>query len=258
MCLHNFIEDFKTGTVVCTFCGYVKSEILIENVDKPLTSNDFYSTKKKKFINQITDLADYLNLAVDSVVLAKDIYLKYTENNREKRFLPIVCLFISSNELGYLLDTNVFLNIFQNYNSYNENCNKKFKSCYERVDRFLKNKYTNFLNIKEKTNKTFDLENYYYEKFKNLFTMFIKKFPLLNLTNKDYRIVINNLVKITNDVSLTNKSEKGNFLVCLLNYEKCISFFKIHQSKKTETFKLFNLKAITFNKINQIFNKIQS
>ena len=111
-------------------------------------------------------------------------------------------------------------------------------------EKYLKEEYRDFrLLIIHNKNESFKIV------FKN-------SYPNAHLTNNELRHIINNLIKINNDLTLANKSEKCNFLICLLNNNKVKKFLIASKVNENDIVKSFGINKTTYKKINDIFNKI--
>ena len=175
---HIFFDDLKTATEICQRCGFVNNDILIE-IDSNLVENCILFDKNYKFINEIKNYAYTLNLSQDAITLATDIYNKYTKENKELRILPLVCLFLAAEKLGYSIEMPHFYHLFDNSQV------KKFKKYYERVEKFVK-----VSNFKNEQNKLL----YYFNKFEKIFFSFKTKHPYLKLNLNDFYLILDDFL----------------------------------------------------------------
>jgi hypothetical protein len=249
---HSFFDDYKSGCEVCRNCGLINQDILIENRTNFNDSCVFYDTKYK-YLYELKNYATYINLSQDAITLATDLYINYTEKNNERRILPVVCLYLASEELGYSFEAVSFHHAYESLNSNCDSCSRKFKSCYEKVEKFIETNYSDYLKLNNK-NKQIVL----FDKFEFLFNSFRNKYPCSELTYKDFKLLLNNLAFIGNDLSLINKSKKGNFLVCLLNYTKVKNFLYRYNITDREVIKFYGMNSVSFKKINEIYCKIMN
>ena len=250
-CLHEKYDDYNTGTEVCIKCGLVFENNLLVSTnnfcpEKALMFNKELEETQYRWINDINIFADFLNIKQDSIELARSIYKDYLKFKKERKILPIICLFYSSKILNYTLDRKNFLNVYENYYSdvFSE---KKFRNYSNKLNNYIKTEYESFGKHSNLINQTQD-QLYYYENYYSFF-LYYKSLESCKLTNLDYKKIIDDLYLKLKDVCLINKSLDGVFLVCFMTFTESFN-------REKEFCKYFNLNASCLKTIKNIYNKI--
>jgi transcription initiation factor TFIIIB Brf1 subunit/transcription initiation factor TFIIB len=199
-CLHQYIDDYTSGTVVCIQCGDVSSIVLIDDTQEYrfFEKERFHYTSCSKDINGDDEFKEYdnnifelknqcerLNLKNDCIEYAILLFKKYNKI-KNKKLLIDACIYVASEKFSYSLI--------------------KFNDIVK--DPSL-NKIINHISEQLTTNQKSLVPN---DETDNLIIVYGDLFSTLNSDNKkNLRELISQMIDIKKNIKFSNKSNEVLF-----------------------------------------------